>query len=94
MRTSGGAVLKLAQDVERLLQADGAERLGGLVPHHGILTLIVKNAGEGRDGGRVLQLSEHVGELVAEKRRRLGEAAADRLQKIPTWLRTTNVNQR
>ena len=47
--------------------ADRAGGLGGLVPHHGVLPLVPKPVGEGREGRAGASLAEAEGDVVAEE---------------------------
>jgi len=55
------------QQLQALVAADGAQRLGRLVPHHGALAGALQGGAQGGHGRRVLHLAQHIANLVAEE---------------------------
>lgn len=61
------AVLAVSlQDGQTRVLPDGSQRLGALVPHHGVLGLVLQSGAQVRDARLVLHLSQHVADLVTE----------------------------
>lgn len=55
------------QRLQARLPADGAQGLGALVPHHGVLAGPLQRSLQLRNASLVLHLAQHVGHLVAEQ---------------------------
>lgn len=71
------------QHVEAVRAAQRPERLGRLVPAHGVLPQVLQHARQVPDRGVVARLAKAVGQLVLEQRRRRREARRDRVDGRP-----------
>lgn len=55
------------EDLRAGVLADGAQSLGTLVPHHGVLVLLLKCRPQLGNAGLVLDLTQDVANLVSEQ---------------------------